>query len=141
MLLFLGFVFCFFLSGFSFTDTDNSQDRREGAFFITDYLSPLPRTHKHSDIYLQLWMWDDYHIFLIAPLVFTTILSSYHLIYDAKFLFVYLMIWDITILGFCYNSLDTENRWTRTHIDYYTYIASKQTNKLFTYLTCAYLKK
>ena len=88
MLLFLGFVFCFFLSGFSFTDTDNSQDRREGAFFITDYLSPLPRTHKHSDIYLQLWMWDDYHIFLIAPLVFTTILSSYHLIYDAKLVFI-----------------------------------------------------
>ena len=33
-----------------------------------------PPTHEHSGIYLQLCMWDDYHVFLIAPLVFTRLL-------------------------------------------------------------------
>ena len=51
----------FSISGFSFADTDNSQDsrRREGtiSFF--------------SDIYLQLCMWDDYQVFLVASLVIT----------------------------------------------------------------------
>ena len=53
----------FFLSGFSFTDTDDSQDSRgrEGTIFYSTL--PLPPAHKHSDIYLQLFMSDDYHIF------------------------------------------------------------------------------
>ena len=44
----------FFLSRFSFTDTDNSQDSRgrEGTIFYSTLL--LPPTHEHSDIYLQL---------------------------------------------------------------------------------------
>ena len=42
---------------------------------------PLPPALEHSDI-LQLCMWDDYHIFLIAILVFTRLLLDdiYHLI-------------------------------------------------------------
>ena len=72
----------FFLSGFSFTDTDDSQDSRgrEGTIFYSTL--PLPPAHEHSDIYLQLCMWDDYHIFLIASLVFTRLLLDeiYHLI-------------------------------------------------------------
>ena len=71
----------FFLSGFSFTDTEDSQDSRgrEGTIFY--FTLPIPPAHKHSDIYSQLWMWDDYHTFFIAPLMmrFTTI-SNYHLI-------------------------------------------------------------
>ena len=60
----------YFLSGFSFTDTDDSQDSRgrEGTIL------PLPPAHVHSDIYLQLCMPDDYHIYLITPLVFTRLL-------------------------------------------------------------------
>ena len=79
----------FFLSGLSFTDTDNSQDSRgrEGAIFYSTL--SLPPAHEHSDIYLQLWTWDGYHMFLIAALVFTmlhcysmrfTTLSNYYLI-------------------------------------------------------------
>ena len=72
----------FVLLGFSFTDTDNSQDSRgrEGTIFYSTL--PLPSVHKHSDIYLQLCTWDDYHIFLIAPLVFTRLLLDeiYHLV-------------------------------------------------------------
>ena len=47
-------LFVFFLSGFSFTDTDDSQDsrgREETIFFST---LPLPPAQEHSDIYLQL---------------------------------------------------------------------------------------
>ena len=81
-----------FPSGFSFTDTDNSQDSRakEGTIFYSTL--PLPPSHKHSDIYLQLCTWDDYHIFLIAALVFTRLLLDeiYHLI---ELLFDWLMMW------------------------------------------------
>ena len=46
----------FSLSGFSFADTDNSQDSRgrEGTIFYSAL--PLPPAHEHSDIYLQLCM-------------------------------------------------------------------------------------
>ena len=48
--------FFFFLSGFSFTDTDDSQDSRgrEGTIFYSTL--PLPPAHEHWDIYLQLWL-------------------------------------------------------------------------------------
>ena len=46
----------FFLSGFSFTDTDNSQDSREREGTIFYFTLPLPPAHEHSDIYLQLCM-------------------------------------------------------------------------------------
>ena len=76
------FVVAFFLSGFSFTDTDDWQYSwgRAGTIFYSTL--PLPPAHEHSDFYLQLCMWDDYRIFLIAPLVFTRLLLDeiYHLI-------------------------------------------------------------
>ena len=73
-LLHFSFFLFFFLSGFSFTDTNDSQDSRgrEGTIFYSTL--PLPPAHEHSDIYLQLCMWDDYHTFLIATLVFTRLL-------------------------------------------------------------------
>ena len=63
----------------------------------------LPPARKHLGIYLQLCMWDAYHILLIAPLLSTRLLLDefYHLIELLfhwlmmwyHFLFVYLMIW------------------------------------------------
>ena len=67
-------LFFFFLSGFSFTDTDDSQDSRERDETIFYYTIPLTPTHKHSDIYLHFCMWDDYHMFFIASLVITRLL-------------------------------------------------------------------
>ena len=67
-------LFFIFLSGFSFTDTDDSQDSRERDETIFYYTIPLTPTHKHSDIYLHFCMWDDYHMFLIASLVITRLL-------------------------------------------------------------------
>ena len=115
----------FFLSGFCFTETDESQDSggKKGTIFYSTL--PLPPAHKHSDIYLQLCMWDDYHIFLTATLVFTRllfdeILPSYRitiwLIDDVKFDLVYFL--DDLTLGFYYSNLDIGNQWTRTRIDY-----------------------
>ena len=84
--------FFFFLSGFSFTNTDDSQDSRgrEGTVFYS--ILPLLPAHEHSDIYLELCRWDDYHIFLNAPLVFTRLLLNeiYHLI---ELPFDWLMMW------------------------------------------------
>ena len=105
----------FFSIRVSFTDTDNLQDSggKEGTIFYSTL--PLPPAHEHSDIYLQLCMWDDYHIFLIAPLVFTRLLLDdiYHLIelpFDwlmmwRLFLFVYVMI---CFQLFCYSNFRME---------------------------------
>ena len=57
--------FCFFLSVFP-------SQGREGTIFYSTL--PLPTFHEHWDIYLQLCMWDDYHKFLIATLVFTRLI-------------------------------------------------------------------
>ena len=84
-------LFLFFVSGFSFMDTDDSQDsgEREGVIFYSTL--PLSPIHEHPDIYLQLYIWDNYHIFLIAPLIFTRLLLNkiYHLI---ELPFVWLMM-------------------------------------------------
>ena len=127
----------FFLSGFFFTGTDDSQDNRERKRTIFYSTLPLPPTHEHSDIYLQLCTWDDYHIFLIATLVFTRllldeILPPYRitiwLIDDVKFVLVCLL--DDLIPGFWYSSLDTGNRRIWTRIDYHPCITSKPTNQV-----------
>ena len=130
-------IFFFFLSGFSFTDTDNSQDSRgrEGTIFYSTL--PLPPAHEHWHIYLQLCMWDDYHVFLIATLVFTRLLLDeiYHLIElpfewlidDAMFV----CLLDELILGFCYSDFDMGNRWIWTRIDYHPCITSEQTDQVW----------
>ena len=88
------------------------QQGRRGSIFYSSL--PLPPAHGHWDIYLQLCMWNDYHIFLIASLVFTRLLQDeiYHLIElpfewlidDAMFV----CLRDELILGFCYSDLTLE---------------------------------
>ena len=111
--VFHGF-FIIFPSEFSFTNTNDSQDRRgrEGTIFYSTL--PLPPAHKHWYIYLELCMWGDYQVFLIATLVFTRLLLDkiYYLI-ELSFdwliddaMFVCLL--DELILGFCYSDLTLE---------------------------------
>ena len=83
----------------------------------------LPPAYEHSDIYLQLCMWDDYHLFLIASFVTIRLLLDefYHLIellfwltddamlvsvclLDSRFLLQYFVIW---------------SKWIWTPIDYH----------------------
>ena len=95
------------------TDTDDSQDskEREGINYST---LPLPPANEHWDIYLQLCMWDDYHVLLIATLVFTRLLLDeiYHLIeLPFKWLIddaMFVCLLDELILGFCYSDLTLE---------------------------------
>ena len=113
----------FFLSGFSFTDIDNSQDSggREGT--IVYFTLPLLPAHEHSDIYLQLCMWGEYHVFVVATLVFTRLLLDeiYQLMElpldwsndDA----IFVCLLDELILGFCYSDFDIGNRWLWTRIN------------------------
>ena len=110
----LAILFFFFSIRLFFTDTDDSHDSRERDRTIFYSSLPLPPAHKHWDIYLQLCMWDDYHVFLIATLVFTRLLLDeiYHLIElpfewlidDAMFV----CLLDELILGFCYSDLTLE---------------------------------
>ena len=113
----------YFLSGFSFYST-----------------LPLPPAYKHWNIHLQLCMWDDYHVFLIAALVFARLLLNgiYHLI---ELPFHWLIDWliddemfvcllDEVILGFSYNDFDMGNRWIWTRIDYHPCITSQLTNQM-----------
>ena len=112
----------FFLLGFSFTDTDESQDSngREGAHSLYSTL-PLPPAHEHWGIYLQLCLWDDYHVFLIATLVFTRLLLDeiYRLI---ELLFewfiddaMFVCLREELILGFCCSDLTLETGGFNSH--------------------------
>ena len=125
----------FFLSGFSFTDNDDSQDSkgREGTTFNS--ILPFPPAHEYWEIYLRLRTWYDYHIFLIATLVFTRLLLyeiyqliDYHLT-DCWRCNVCLLTWWIDS-RFLLQRFDMGNRWMRTRIDYHLCITSKPTNQL-----------
>ena len=79
----------FFLSGFSFTGIDNTQDSRgrEGTIFYSTL--PLPSSHKHSDTYLQLCKWLS-HIFNRNACIYQNALNEVdHLI---ELLFDWLMM-------------------------------------------------
>ena len=129
-------VIIFFSIRVFFTDTDDSKDSRGRQETIFSSTLPLLPTHEYWDIYLQLCMWDDYHIFLIAPLVFTRLLLDeiYHLIElpfewlidDAMFVFFTWWI-DIRLL---LQRFDIGNRWIWTHIDYHPCITSALTNQV-----------
>ena len=94
-----------------FDDSKNSRGREGTIFYST---LPLPADHEHWGIYLQLCIWDDYHVFLIATLVFTRLLFDeiYHLI---KLPFEWLIddpmfvcLLDELILSFCYSDFTLE---------------------------------
>ena len=90
----------FFLSGFSFTNTCGSHDSRGRERTIFYSTRPVLPAHEHSDIYLQVCMWDEYQVFLIATLLFTRLILdgtflSYHFIdwLMMELLILCLMIW------------------------------------------------
>ena len=100
-------IISFFYNGFLHRHW-RSQDStgREGTIFYSTL--PLPPAHEHWDIYLHLCIWDDYHVFSIATLVFTWLLDEiYHLIelpfqwliHDA----IFVCSLDKLILHFCYS--------------------------------------
>ena len=130
-------MFCFILFSIRvfFTDTDDSQDSsgREGTIFYSTL--PVPPAHKHWDIYLQLCMWDDYHVFLIATLVYQTAtrwdLPPYRItiwVID-WWCNVCLFTWWIDT-RFLLQRFDIGNRWIWTCIDYHPCIASEPTNQV-----------
>ena len=124
----------FSLSGFSFTNTDDSQDSkgREGTIFYSTL--PLPPAHEHWDIYLQFCMWDDYHVFLIATLVFTRLLPDevYYLIelpFDWWCIVCLFTSWIDT--RFLLQRFDIGSSWIWTRIDYHLCITSQPTNQVY----------
>ena len=126
-LSFFSFLFFFLSIWVFFIDTDNSQDSRgrEGTIFYSTL--PLPPAHEHWDIYLQLCIWDEYRVLLIATLVFTRLLLEevYHLIElpfewlidDAMFV----CLLDKLILDFCYSDLTLETGGLELASTYHTW--------------------
>ena len=114
-----------------FTDTNDSQDsrgREETIFYST---LPLPPADKHWDIYLQLCMWDDYRVFLIATLVFTRLLLGE--ILPPYQITISMIDWWCNVClftgwidtRFLLQRFDIGNRWILTRIDYHACITSK----------------
>ena len=98
-------------------NTGDSQDgrEREGTIFYSTL--SLPPAHEHSEIYLQLRMWDDYRMFLIASLVFTRQLLDgiYHVIqlpfeWLMKNCYFFTCLLNGLILGFCCSNLTQKSR-------------------------------
>ena len=82
------FFFFFFLSGFSFTDTDNSQDSRgrQGTILFHSTTSTRSRTFRHLFATLHVrWL---SHIFNRNACIYQTATEIYHLI---ELLFDWLM--------------------------------------------------
>ena len=102
----------FFLSGFSFKDTDSSLDNRvKGGVMLYSTLL-FPPAREHSDIYSQLCMWNECHTVLIASPVTTRLLLDefYHLTELPHWLIddvilVSVCLLDDLILDICYSSL------------------------------------
>ena len=138
--------FFFFYQGFlsqTLTIHGVAGEGRGPSFIPLYHFHPRSRTLRH---FFQLCMWDDYHVFLIATLLFTRLLIAtllfirllldeiYHLIklpFDwliMQCLFVCLL--DELILGFCYSAFDMGNRWIWTRIDYHPCITSEATNQV-----------
>ena len=126
----------FFLSGFSFIDNDNSQDRRgkKGTIFYSTL--PLPPAHKHWNIYLQLCIWDDYHIFLIATLVLARLLlNEIYRLMELPFEWViddamFICLLDELILSFLLQRFGMGKRWIWACVNYHLCITSEPTNQV-----------
>ena len=136
--LFLFFIIIFFFQSFiSRTQTTHrTAGEGKGSSFIPLYCFQLPLANENSDIYLQLCKWDDNHMFLIAPLVFTRLLFDeiYHLI---KLLSDLLMMWCCFCLFTCWfdsrfllQLFDNGNQWTRTPIDYHPCFTCEPSNQV-----------
>ena len=124
-------IYIFFYQGFLSriltTHRTAGEGRRPSCFTL-----PLPPVHEHSDIYLQLCTWDDYHIFNRNACIYQTAtrwdLPPYRVTVWLIDGFVCLLV--ALILGFV-TVFDRRNRWTRTRIDYHPCITSQPTNQVF----------
>ena len=127
---FLFFCFCFFCFH-GFLHRHWPFRVQQGPIFYS--ILPLPLTHEQWYIYLQLFMWDDYHVFLIATLVFARLLLDeiYHLI-ELPFEWLIddcLFTWWIDT-RFLLQRFDIGNRWIWTRIVYHPCITSEPTNQV-----------
>ena len=95
----------FFLSGFAFTDTDDSLESRvrEGIMFY--FSLPLPPDLKHSDIYFQIWL----HV--ISRLLLDKI---YHL---GELLFNLMMLESYFLITWWFNSRFWDSNLTGKEVD------------------------
>ena len=129
------YIYIYILSGFSFTDTNDSQDSagREGTFFYS--MLPLPPAHEHLFATLHVtWL---SRIFNRTVCIYQTAIRwdllpyriTIWLIDDVTLVF-FVCLRDDLILAFLLQQFETWKRWTRTLIDYHPCITSGPTNQV-----------
>ena len=122
----------FFLSGFSFTDTDDSQNSRGSERTIFYSTLPLPFRHFFATLHMNRLS----HIFNCATCIYQTATGwdlppswiTIWFIDDVKLVFVCLLLDDL-ILGFCYSNLDMGTI-SRARIDYHPCITREPSNQV-----------
>ena len=125
----------FFLSGFSSTDTDNSQDIRGREFLFYSTTSTRSRTFRHLFASLHVrWL---SHIFNRITCIYQTATR-----WDLPPYRITIWLTDDVTLSFCLftwwfdssfsllQQFETGNRWIRTRIDYHPCITSEPTNQV-----------
>ena len=129
------FLFVFFLSGFSFTDTENLQDNRRRVRTIFYSTLPLPPAHTFRYLFATLHMRWLLLIFNCNTCIYQTAtqwdLPPYRItiwLINVMLIFVCLLV-DL-ILGFATAIWHERNRWNQTRIDYHPCITSKLTNQV-----------
>ena len=126
----------FFLSRFSFTDTEDTQESRgrEGNHLLFhSTTSTRSRTFRH--LFATLYVRWLPHIFNRTACIYQTAIR-----WDLPPYRITIWLIDVT-LSFClftwwfdssflFHQFETGNRWIRTHIDYHTCITSEPTNQV-----------
>ena len=124
----------FFLLGFSFTDTGESQDSRERGgdhFLFHSTTSTTSRIFRHLFATLHVrWL---SHVFNCTACIYQTAtqwdLPPYRItIWLIDDVMIMIMIINHWLCRFLSHQFDTVNRWTRTRIDYHPCITYKWTD-------------
>ena len=123
----------FFLSRFSFTDTDDSQDSRgrEGTIFIPLYhFHPLTNRHLFATLHVR-WL---SHIFNRTACIYQAATPWYLPPYritiwlNDDVILVFVCLRDDLIQAFLLQ-FETGNRWTRTRINYHPVLQANRLTK------------
>ena len=123
-----------FLSAFSFSDIDNTQDSRGRKGAILYSTLQLPPAHEHWNIYLDVtWL---SHIFNRTACIYQTAtqwdLPPYRitisLIHDVILICCFFTLW--FDYRFLLQQFGTRNSWTRTHIGKCPCITSEPINQV-----------
>ena len=124
----------FFLSDFSFMDTDDSQDNRwrEGTILYSTITSTRSWTFRNLLATLHVrWLSHAFNRTACNYSIRFATLSNYHLIdwLMVRCLFLFCLLDDL-VLGFCYSNLTREANGFELALTYHRCVTSEPTNQV-----------